>query len=72
MPVNAGPTRSDEVDRLVGLARFDSRPRDPQSSAACPQTSSDARFSLKIGISHLGVFRWTNPNGGQNGGQTHS
>jgi hypothetical protein len=20
----------------------------------------------------LGVFRWTNPNGGQNGGQTHS
>ena len=20
----------------------------------------------------MGVFRWTNPNGGQNGGQTHS
>src|SRR5215211_2873373 len=45
---------------------------DPQTSAACPRTSPEVQFSLKIGISHLGVFRWTNPNGGQNGGQTHS
>jgi hypothetical protein len=27
---------------------------------------------LKIRILHIGAFRWTNPNGGQNGGQTHS
>ena len=45
---------------------------DPQTSAACPRMSPDVQFSLNIGISHLGTFRWTNPNGGQNGGQTHS
>jgi hypothetical protein len=45
---------------------------DPQTSAVGPQTSADVQFSLKIWILHLGVFRWTNPNGGQNGGQTHS
>jgi hypothetical protein len=28
--------------------------------------------SLKLRILHLRVSRWTNPNGGQNGGQTHS
>jgi hypothetical protein len=42
---------------------------DPQTSAACPRTSPDVQFSLKIRILRLGVFRWTNPNGGQNGGQ---
>jgi hypothetical protein len=45
---------------------------DPQTSAARAQTSADVQFSLKIRILHLDVFRWTNPNGGQNGGQTHS
>jgi hypothetical protein len=45
---------------------------DPQTSAACPPMSSDVQFSLEIRILHFGVFRWTNPNGGQNGGQTHS
>jgi hypothetical protein len=45
---------------------------DPQTSAACPRTSPDVQFSLKIRILHLGAFRWTTPNGGQNGGQTHS
>jgi hypothetical protein len=51
---------------------LNSRPLDPQTSAACPRTSTDVQFSLKIRILYLGVFRWTNPNGGQNGGQTHS
>jgi hypothetical protein len=32
---------------------------DPQTSAACPPTSSDVQFSLEIRILHLGVFRWT-------------
>jgi hypothetical protein len=32
---------------------------DPQRSAACPRTSPDVHFSLKIRILHLGVFRWT-------------
>jgi hypothetical protein len=44
---------------------------DPQTSAACPRTSPQ-RVSSKIRISHLGASRWTNPNGGQNGGQIHS
>ena len=48
------------------------QPLDPQTSAACPRTSSDVQSSLKIRILHIGKFRWTNPNGGQNGGQTHS
>ena len=48
------------------------QPFDPQTSAACPRTSSDVQFSLKIRILYLGVFRWTDPNGGQKGGQTHS
>jgi hypothetical protein len=34
--------------------------------------SPHVQFSLKIRILHAGVFRWTDPNGGQNGGQTHS
>jgi hypothetical protein len=34
--------------------------------------SPHVQLSLKIWILHLGAFRWTNPNGGQNGGQTHS
>jgi hypothetical protein len=32
---------------------------DPQTSAACPRTSTDVRFSLKIRILHLDVSRWT-------------
>ena len=48
------------------------QPLDPQTSAAHPRTSPNVQFSLKIRILYLGVFRWTNPNGGQNGGQTHS
>ncbi len=38
---------------------------DPQTSAVCPRMSQHVQFSLKIRILHLGVFRWTNPNGGQ-------
>jgi hypothetical protein len=45
---------------------------DPQTSAAGPWTSSDVQFSLEICIPHMGVSGWTNPNGGPNGGQTHS
>jgi len=30
--LNTGPTRLDGVHRLVGLARFDSRPLDPQAA----------------------------------------
>ena len=45
---------------------------DPQTSAACPRMSPHVQFPLKIRILYLGVFRWTNPNGGQNGGQPHS
>jgi hypothetical protein len=56
----------------LGWRDLNSRPLDPQTSAACPRTSSCVQFSLKIRILHLGVFRWTNPNGGQNGGQTHN
>jgi hypothetical protein len=44
----------------------------PQTSAAWPRTSPDVQFSLEIRILDLGAFRWTNPDGGQNGGQTHS
>jgi hypothetical protein len=51
---------------------LNSRPLDPSTSAACLRTSTNVQFSLKIRILHLGVFRWTDPNGGQNGGQTHS
>src|SRR5215218_1572736 len=40
-----------------GWRDLNSRPLDPQTSAACPPTSSDVRFSLNIGISHLGVLR---------------
>jgi len=32
----------------------------------------DVQLSFKIGILHLGVFRWPDSDGGQNGGQTHS
>jgi len=45
---------------------------DPQTSAAGPPTSPGVQFSLEIRILHLGAFRWTKPNGGQNGGQAHS
>jgi hypothetical protein len=55
-----------------GWRDLNSRPLDPQTSAACPRTSPHVQFSLKIRVLHFGVFRWTNPNGGQNGGQTHS
>ena len=58
--------------RIPCLTALNSRPLDPQTSAARPRTSSDVQFSLKIRILHLGGFRWTNPNGGQNRGQTHS
>ena len=55
-----------------GWRDLNSRPLDPQTSAACPRTSTDVQFSLKIRILHFDVFRWTNPNGAQNGGQTAS
>src|SRR5512133_3345942 len=45
---------------------------DPQPSAARPPRSSHVQFPLEIRTSHSGGFWWTNPNGGQNGGQTHS
>jgi hypothetical protein len=68
-----GSTRSSAMARSSRWwrARQELMVLDPQTSAACPRTSSDVRFSLKTTISHLGAFRWTNPNGGQNGGQTH-
>jgi hypothetical protein len=65
-------TCSDKVFRSSGWRDLNSRPLDPQTSAACPRTSPDVQFSLRIRILHLSVFRWTDPNGGQNGGQTHS
>ena len=46
--------------------------RDPQTSAACPTTSLDAQFPLRIWVLHMEVYRWTNPNGGENGGRIHS
>ena len=55
-----------------GWRDLNSRPLDPQTSAACPRMSPHGQFSLKIRILYLGVFRWTNPNGGQDGGQPHS
>jgi hypothetical protein len=55
-----------------GWRDLNSRPLDPQTSAACPRMSGYVQFSLKIRIPHLHGFRLTNPNGGQNGGQTHS
>jgi hypothetical protein len=55
-----------------GWRDLNSRPFDPQTSAVCPRPSTDVQFSLKIRVLDLDVFRWTNPNGGQNGGQTHS
>jgi hypothetical protein len=68
--------RSDQVGwggvYWSGWRDLNSRPLDPQISAACPRTSADVQFSLKMGILHFDRFRWTNPNGGQNGGQTHS
>ena len=70
--MNAALIRCDNPTLTCRLADLNSRPLDPQTSAACPRTSTDVHFSLKIRILHLGAFRWTNPNGGQNGGQTHS
>src|SRR5215213_7915187 len=53
-----------------GWRDLNSRPLDPQTSAAYPRMSTDVQFPLKIRILKLGVLRWTDPNGGQNGGQT--
>jgi hypothetical protein len=53
---------SQSANVISGLARFDSRPLDSKTSAACPRTSTEVRFSLKIGTLDLGVFQWTNPN----------
>ena len=68
-------TRSSVMGKIIAVPAGQDKKSwlfDPQTSAACPRTSTDVKLSLKIGISHSGVFRWTNPNGGQNGGQTHS
>jgi hypothetical protein len=69
-----GSTRSSAMARSSRWwrARQELMALDPQSSAACPTTSADVQLSLKIRILHMRVFRWTNPNDGQNGGQTHS
>src|SRR5215212_11091643 len=48
-----------------GWRDLNSRPLDPQTSAACPGTSTDIQLSLKIRILYLGAFRWTYANGGQ-------
>ena len=56
----------------MGAEGLEPRPLACKTSAACPRPSADVQFSLEIRISHLGVFRWTNPNGGRNGGQTQS
>ena len=63
---------SDKHFHLSGWPDLNRRPLDPQTSAACPRTSSDVQFPQKIWTLHLAGFRWTNPNGCQNGGQTHS
>jgi hypothetical protein len=70
-----GGTRSSVMGKIIAVPAGQDKNSwlfDPQTSAACPRTSPDVQFSLRIRILHLGVFRWTNPNGGQNGGQTHS
>ena len=54
------------------LTGLNPRALDPQTSAAWPRMASNIHFSLKTRIQHLDVLRWTDPNGGQNGGQTHS
>jgi hypothetical protein len=41
---------------LVGLSRLELATPDPQTSAACPRTSKDVRFSLKIRILHWAHF----------------
>src|SRR5215203_6998999 len=53
-----------------GWRDLNSRPLDPSTSAACPGTSTDIQLSLKIRTLYSGAFRWTNANGGQDGGQT--
>jgi hypothetical protein len=70
-----GRAPADERELAAAIAKNQraevDRPRQPldaQTSAACPRTSSDVQLSLKMGVSHFGVFGWTNPNGGQ----THS
>jgi hypothetical protein len=65
-------THSYKAFYLSGWRDLNSRPLDPQTSAARPRTSSYIQFSLKLSIFDLRGFRWTNTNGGQNGGQTHS
>jgi hypothetical protein len=67
--VSARPTT---IKPPSGWRDLNSRPVDPQISAAWPRTSPDVQFSLEIRILDLGAFLWTKANGGQNGGQTHS
>ena len=70
-----GGTRSSVMGKIIAVPAGQDKNSwhfDPQTSAACPRTSPDVQFSLKLRDLHMGVFRWTSPNGGQNGGQTHS
>jgi hypothetical protein len=61
-----GSTRSSAMPRSSRWRRTrqELMALDPQTSAACPRTSLDVQFSLKIRILHLGASRWANPNGG--------
>jgi hypothetical protein len=61
---NAPELPASDTETLSGWRDLISRPFDPQTSAACPRTSPDVQLIV--------AFRWTNPNGGQNGGQAHS
>ena len=63
-----GTTRSSVMGKIIAVPAGQDKNSwlfDPQTSAACPRTSPDVQLSLRIRILHLGVFRWTNPNGGQ-------
>jgi hypothetical protein len=70
--LNAHPTRSDGVDRLVGLARFELATLEPPDIGSVATNVPRRPISLEIRILDLDAFRWTKANGGQNVGQTHS
>jgi hypothetical protein len=55
----SGKCAADKDKCLSGWRDLNSRPLDPQTSAACPRTSGDVRFSLRIRLLHFGGFRRT-------------
>jgi hypothetical protein len=67
-----GQNASDKGKRLSGWRDLNSRPLDTPDIGSGSTDVLKRPFSLKTRILHLGVLRWTDPNGGPNGGQTHS